>query len=1620
MAGGRPSRSAEFTGRTEPTDLECKVLEVMKPHVKIAADHLGPHTNVFECGMDSLAVARLSADLRRTFGVQVTPAQIMQRPAASLILDQFTSAIREELEGVYHNDSVDALLPPFPHVVMRLASETSIDGLQAAWKDLATHHEMLRTVFHFGSELVQVVLRPHAIQWQFPRREVQGVSDAAFQSHFTSDLGPSIAREINSAISRTPPVQLSFFVAPEPSMTYMVLSIHHALYDGISLPVLLEDLERAYGQQQQLPSAPLRAIVERIVTIDQSAAREFWTSHLEGFPWQRLLNKSASSSTADVTSVAFKHSFSQLQSKAAERHVTLQALLMSAYGYLLGHRLYDYDDVVFGVIRAGRSLPIDNIDTTICPMITVVPARIRFGASESVLQVVQRDIARVSEFEHIPLSRIQKWVPEGGGSLFDTLFSVSFKQHDRSSLWSVIESQNPEPDYILAVEVVLDPEQNQIVAHAAYTPEDISSTIVSEILQRLEETAIQLVEDAISVPNLARARELRSLPQVNGSHPDERASIRGHVEADELIVATICALASQFLRVNPDLVTGDTSLLSLGLDSIKSVGLSRRLAKEGLRLSSADIMGLGTPRRLAARIQEFDDSAKQSQDPASASFTAECEFIREAIDPLTIKLSAEDDVQAFPTTTLQAGMLSQTVSSGGRLYVHLFPLRLAKDVNVSRLRGAWEEAVSSLDILRTSFHFLPGPGRWAAAVHSIGVLHWSESAYEASANLAESLNPFLRVSDESEFFREPPVYLNLLKAMNPDESDLLVVVLHHALYDGLSIAKLLHSVQRLYSGLGTPVGSRFYEVLPQLLWQEKHGTDFWVERLKDLHAAPIPRKPSVVSATVFQASRRMDITSEELGQACRHAEVTPQCLGQAAFAKLLAILTRSPDVVFGRVVSGRDVPGTEEVIGPMLNTLPCRVSFAGERSNKALLQNIHQHNVASMAWQHVSLRSIHRRLGVSSLWDSLFVFQPRQESFESEADRLWTFDAGNPDEISVQYALNLELHEEANGYVVQVACTSEVADAEELKAFVDRYVQLLSTLIHRLDDFWSSDVPEIPTMLAKGPVEAPKAVNGQNVDEWDKSLAAFRDVIASVAKVPSSSVHLSTPLAALGIDSISAVQLVAKAKRSGFRLTSSDVVQSRTVDALLARLKEIKASMVICNTHLVSIDIPRDRWLSLLFPDVERIVHASPGMEWMLGMWQRSEGSRFQHVFGYRLPAHIDNKKLRNAWMGLIRRHAILRSTFVHDRVAGTPRLLVFKPEALDSSWSEDTLEPSDRELEDVVARMKAQVSNPRPVSRPITRAVLLCSEGSLYLLIHLHHFQYDAWSLQLIIDDLTRLYEGEEPRSSNDLDSFLRSVVLTPEAEKVQRSYWRSTLAAMPVPALLPPMPNAPMVPERYVYTNYAALSDAAKLEKLSRELSVSLQNILLASWAQVQSKYAQSDVATFSLWHSGRTGDVKDIERLAVPCINSLPYSVSGVNVDTLTLARRIQADLQARTALIEQSRLVRVHEWLGATDKPLSNVYVNIIKVAPEVQKNGEMLMEPIEAPYYIPRVPSNAAGIIDRMGITDLVKDDVMIDIAVLGETDKVAMSIEATAAVLDKTVAKSLIEQWASLVRECLT
>lgn len=211
------------------------------------------------------------------------------------------------------------------------------------------------------------------------------------------------------------------------------------------------------------------------------------------------------------------------------------------------------------------------------------------------------------------------------------------------------------------------------------------------------------------------------------------------------------------------------------------------------------------------------------------------------------------------------------------------------------------------------------------AVHSYFELNWSDvEVDDTSASLNQVIEEWIATLDFSseDSFARPPVHLRLYRA--PDGSRTLVLVMHHALYDGISIARLSHVMAKYYHDEEPSPASQFVDLIGHFLYQERHGTQYWLNVLSNFERTQLVRSVQVrdpVDCTPVQLEATVPITAKQLGKACMEFDATTQCFGQAALAKVLARLYEKHDIVFGRVVSGRNTAKAENIIGPTIVSL---------------------------------------------------------------------------------------------------------------------------------------------------------------------------------------------------------------------------------------------------------------------------------------------------------------------------------------------------------------------------------------------------------------------------------------------------------------------------------------------------------------------------------------------------------------------------------------------------------------------------------------------------------------------------------------------------------------------------
>ncbi|KAL5529265.1 hypothetical protein ACEPAG_5250 [Sanghuangporus baumii] len=1641
-------------------ETEVKVAEIICKYVEIRKEQLIPSSNLFQLGFDSVKLVRLASEFRSLYNSRsLSVGIIIQHPTieelATLLegtqgpnqgkssvshVEEFAQQWRPEVEETYGAEKIEKALPTFPvqdgvlyrsadlkalyiqHVLLRVHGDVDIEKLKSAWTALMAQHEILRTVFHYSSSLVQVVLKAEACDLPWLEREVQAGSVEELQSNFFEKDALVIAHSINENISTSPAFRLVWYRLEGQETSLLAYSLHHAIYDGISLPLLLRDVETLYLHESPRTSSPLAQVLDAVYDVDMDEAAAFWKETFSGFDWSRIPRRLASGEVANVTTKILRTGLSEWERNSAQIRVSLQAVLTAAFGICLGEQLYGVPDVVFGVIRSGRSFADDKLNEARAPLLTVVPTRVNTELGAELLQKVQNDIGAVLAFEHIPLSRVQTWV-KPGRPLFEVLFSVSIDEENTAEIWDILESKQPQADYILAVEVVLDKRTGQIRIDCGYTA-PLQLHDVCRILDELENTASSLVEGKVETKQ-NNLNGTKTYEQDTGDDSDAEDLSDGPV--DEGLQSRILSVVSQFLKIDASQILETSSLIALGLDSIKSVGLSRALRKEGIGIRSLDIMRHPSIRRMASRSsQSLGSQGVQGEESEQTRLLSEKrERVASFVDRNLLKFDDKDEVQLYPTTILQAGMLSQTISSGGQLYVHAFPFVLKKSVDINRLRGAWEKTIRYFSTLRTSFHFVENIGAWIQAVHSSYRLNWQEMKVpdgKSSLVLSEEFIRELDLSSERKL-AEPPVFTRMLRPKTGASSTCtLLLVLHHALYDGISVSRLSEVVRAFYRDERPAPPLQFVDLLGYFEYQELHGTDFWVRQLRGYKRPALRRKSGDGSLTVsVSSSADVTLSAIRMRKACQHFEVTVQCFGQAAFATALAKIYNRRDLVYGHVVSGRSVPHAEDVLGPMISTLPCRSHIPAGIRILDFVRTIHRHNLAAQRWQHASLRSIHRKVGLSSLWDAIFLFQPIVDDTSDEQDALWSFDESQDEIAKIQYPLNIELHQHRDRLIIKAASQVAFFDQAELEAIVQDFSQILIRIVNEplgivlphlgIDD---NEQHSLANGFIHDIMKRPRSTLA------DVRISSFIAILSACVEAPPNSIQPDTPLVSLGVDSITAIQISSRAREAGLQLHAADVLRCQTPDDVILILESKTAEKDTQRRPNSRISTQlRDSILQRLGSSkdlIEDILSASAGMEWLIGMWQISNRERFQHVFAFELPTDVDEDALKSAWCTLVQRHSILRSTFV-SMAGNDVNVVVFKKLTEERLWSRRDLSVEHSATKQIEDFAKEMVSRPLSTDLPPCRAVLFSSQGLKVLALHLHHFQYDAWSLRLLADDLESLYRGEGAHYSGNLSAFLENCNSKCFKDEQMR-YWKSYLPSPFTPALFPQRNKGVATErERLFYLDRQALRGVSRFRQRTQELSLNV--LFLASWAQVQAKLSSASSATFGLWHLGRSGIVNDIDSLPIPCMNVLPLHVDIRNVPVMQIAGRIQKALRQRSAIVEQSHLVDVDHWSsGNSGQVMMNVFVNIVATSEVENGCSDSFLKLIDLPYFIPKIRERETRpSAEKLAICHLVEDAILVDFVVSGED--VAMSVDYRSDYLDEEKARNLVAEWADAMEETL-
>ncbi|ESZ93816.1 nonribosomal peptide synthetase [Sclerotinia borealis F-4128] len=1047
-------------------ELELEIRAILGEISKTSIEDIEPDTSFFSFGIDSISAIAFARKLNQAITKQVNISDILKYTSVVRLAEHLSiSQIIEE----GHTMSVDSSFEltekfskstiaqftkigriakkvtpctPLQEAMLSAAESSSgasysnhvmfnifgdLERLHGCWQEMVHRHEILRTCF-ISTDMqkfpyVQVVLEDFKLE--FGSLDSSTLKDAIVEMEIHSTRNES-----------TPPYSINVLYSDGEQL--LLVSMHHALYDGVALAVLYDEVEKLYHEMPLPHQVSFTPFLQHMKSVDVESSDKFWESTLQGYYPLHFENVSEKTnevqrSSTRIQQVVAKTPLSEIESKIKKHSTTPLAAFHTIWASTLSE-LFKTTDVCFGNVVSGRTAPVDGIERLVAPCFNTIPSRLGDLHKSTYLEAfrkLQNANADSLPFQFTPLRRLQSKFSPDGSRLFDTLFILQQPSEELdSSIWSIVED-NGAMDFPLVCEIIPKPSNDtlQIIFHSSTSilSENDAYNIIKifeNILEKaLENPRRQIISSStrsqIMAISEAREKKRRDLTK---SDCQDKVMTGVELEVRDVIAG--------FTDVPLEKIGRGVSIFRLGLDSISTVQVASRLRAQGHNVLASDILQHPTIAQVASHLEQ--SRAFKSKEIIQFDFAAFDQKYRDSICSENALLNV--NVEAIrPCTAVQQGMLAQSLHSNGHEYINSMSLEILPDHSMTGVKDAWIKVCKAHEMLRTTFAQTKDPEYPFVMITSTNesfVLPWFESReHTPSEDINRLRNPWSITVDQKE------------------NKTLLIFTAHHALYDAQSMQMIFSDFTKLFHCQAVLSRPSINKLLSSVLQATKGDQDekrvFWEQPENRVVVNKFPDLTPLRVTTLSNAIREVKSLAsiKELENRCRDLGVTMQAAGQASWARLLMSYTGENVTTFGMTLSGRSVCDDANMVTfPTIVTLPVNCNVTG--SNGELLSRTMLSNAQLHKHQFTPLTSIQKWSGYPEgrIFDTLFAYQ----KLSDDKDVLrppWNI---VDEDATVDYVVSLEVQPSPSGEVIiRLSFREDIIPAAHAELMVKQFDALL-------------------------------------------------------------------------------------------------------------------------------------------------------------------------------------------------------------------------------------------------------------------------------------------------------------------------------------------------------------------------------------------------------------------------------------------------------------------------------------------------------------------------------------------------------------------------------------------------
>ncbi|PRP97397.1 Linear gramicidin synthase subunit B [Enhygromyxa salina] len=405
------------------------------------------------------------------------------------------------------------------------------------------------------------------------------------------------------------------------------------------------------------------------------------------------------------------------------------------------------------------------------------------------------------------------------------------------------------------------------------------------------------------------------------------------------------------------------------------------------------------------------------------------------------------------------------------LYNGPVPVRLRGPLDRDALVASFRDIVARHEILRTAFRMVGDePAQVILDALPVELPVVDLSGLDEPTRLARTEQLADAEAQRPFDLEQPPLWRLRLVILGPRDHVLLLNI-HHILFDGWSAGVLRHELARNYAarsrGEPSPLAPLPLQYADFALWQQREldhprieaQLRYWQRQLAELPELrlptdrPRPDQPSYRGA--IEAFRVEPELRDALFALSREAEATLFMTLLAAFVALLTRYSDQDDIVLSSPVANRNRAELEPLIGFFVNSLVLRVDSSGTPSFRELLTRVRQ--VTLDAYDHqdapferlVELLRPERRTTHNPLFRAAFSVQ--NTVLEPESPPGLTISPWQTHSRTAKFDLVLALTDDEEGLLGDVEYSCELFDRATILTMIGLYHQLLAAIVEHPD-----------------------------------------------------------------------------------------------------------------------------------------------------------------------------------------------------------------------------------------------------------------------------------------------------------------------------------------------------------------------------------------------------------------------------------------------------------------------------------------------------------------------------------------------------------------------------------------